>query len=177
MTSFLLVLFLLGQCFVFLHVKFRMKKLFLIKRIIYNKLVIKHSDWPVVKNEENSICISIGCHLVETFSWCDLVFYCWFFLFSFFFGPWFLSFFLYFGRKIISVWGHLVVFLFCRMIQKVLDVFWWIVILRISVLFARFLVTSERVNCIGQLNPFNLFIYYFIKYLLINANIARIIQI
>lgn len=111
MTSFLLVLFLLGQCFVFLYVKFRMKKLFFKKRIIYDKLVIKHSDWPVVKNEGNSTCISIGCDLVATLSWCDLVFYCCFFL-LFFFGPWFLPFFLYFGRKIISVWGHLVVFPF-----------------------------------------------------------------
>lgn len=85
MTSFLLVLFLLGQCFVFLHVKFRMKKLFLKKRIIYNKLVIKHSDWPVVKNEENSTCISIGCDLVETLSWCNLVFLIVVFFFIFYF--------------------------------------------------------------------------------------------
>lgn len=117
------------------------------------------------------------CHFVETLSWCDLVFYCCFFPSFFFFGPWFLPFFLYVGRKIISVWGHLVVFPFLSHDSKVLDVFWWIVILRISVLFARFLVTSEKVNCIGQLNPFNLFIYYFIKYFLINANIARIIPI
>lgn len=138
--------------------------------------VIKHSDWPVVKNEGNSTCISIGCHLVETLSWCNLVFYCCFFL-LFWSLISSLSFFLYFGCKIISVWGHLVVFPFLSHDSKVLDVFWWIVILRISVLFARFLVTSERVNCIGQLNPFNLVIYYFIKYFLINANIARIIPI
>lgn len=110
MTSFLLVLFLLGQCFVFLHVKFRMKKMFFKKRIIINKLVSKHSDWPVVKNEGNSTCISIGCDLVETLSWCDLVFYCCFFFSSFFWSL--ISSFLYFGRKIISVWGHLVIFPF-----------------------------------------------------------------
>lgn len=107
MTSFLLVVFLLGQCFFFLHVKFRMKKLFFLKRIINNKLVSKHSDWPVVKNEGNSTCMSFRSDIVLVWFSFLLLFFS-----SSFFGPWFLPFFLYFGRKIISVWGHLVVFPF-----------------------------------------------------------------
>lgn len=111
------------------------------------------------------------CHLVETLFWFDLVFCCFFVVFClfgvfylfFFFGGvvfGFLPFFLYFGRRIISAWGNPWYILVCLMIQKVLDVVvWWIVLLRISVLFEQFLVTAERVNCIRKLNPFNLFFY------------------
>lgn len=139
---------------------------------IYNECSLsnKRSDWSVVNNEGNSISIqpmSFGWDFVLVwfsfllffFVFCLFgVFYLFFFWGGVVFG--FLPFFLYFGRRIISAWGNPWYFLVCLMIQKVLDVvFWWIVLLRISVLFEQFLVTAERVNCIRKLNPFNLFFY------------------